>query len=91
MTEKEVKTGAKTDKGAMAKFGGKRTVVPINKTALPLFPVEVLAKKEGLQPWETAGLAHYAGWAAGKQVTDVQFKLALDGFKERQMGSGKAV
>lgn len=54
-----------------------------------LFPLDELARDNGMKPYELAGLCRAMGWAAGKQVTAAEFNQAAEAFKSRPMGGGR--
>ena len=54
-----------------------------------LTPVEKLATDAELPAWELAGLMRAAGWAGGKQVTQIVFDKALAAFRNRGQGRGR--
>lgn len=58
------------------------------KTDQPrLVPLDELAAD--LPAWELAALRQATGWAAGKQVTEVEYKTALENLRTRPQGGGK--
>ncbi|MDR1397170.1 MAG: hypothetical protein LBJ14_05510 [Desulfarculales bacterium] len=57
--------------------------------ALDLQEIEALAKALGVVSWELAGLRTAKGWAPGKQVSQAEFKTALEAYRKRPSGGGR--
>ncbi|CAN2042513.1 hypothetical protein GMMP15_840016 [Candidatus Magnetomoraceae bacterium gMMP-15] len=56
------------------------------KSELMLMDPDAFAEKYDVVEWEMAGLRHFKSWAAGKKVTEQEFKTAVKDFRKRPQG-----
>ncbi len=66
----------------------------IKATTRPVIPPELADVSEHatalkLPAWEKAALMAACGWTDGKQVSQAEFKKALEAFRKRVQGSGR--
>jgi len=59
---------------------------PARKPEPELHTIEELARQVGTPPWILAGAKVHYGWGAGKQMSEAEYRRAIDRFRRSPIG-----